>query len=255
MYADNDLGTHPLFPGGFINFGYWEQTNADEKIRLIDRISSQVALYDRVLTPVTNRFGANLLEVDCGKGYGAMLAIYDHDAASVVGVDASPQQIERSQKTIKGNLVGRVAFKHAEAEHLPFDDKSFDVIYSVEAIQHFHSTKAFFSEAHRTLKTGGRISFCTFYATSDDAVVELQKSIQTYRDGLDTVLVKTGLEEGLKATGFRNVGCENIGAHVWDGFTRWSYQVRPKEKWQDVSQWISAYQRGLIDYGILTATK
>lgn len=255
MYADNDLGTHPLFPGGFINFGYWENFNPSDRIKLVERIASQVALYDRVLDPVTTEPGANLLEVGYGKGYGAMLAVYDHNAASVTGVDASAQQVERSRNIIKGNLVGRIAIEHAKAEHLPFNDESFDGVYSVEAIQHFKLIGGFFSEAFRVLRTDSTLSFCTFYATDENAASELKQRIQTYRDGLDTVLVSQPLQNDLENAGFKDIKLESIGANVWPGFTQWSYQVRPEDRWPDVAQWLDAYNEGLLDYGIFTANK
>jgi hypothetical protein len=41
MYAENDLGNNPLFPCGFINFGYWKGIDIDSKIKFSSRVLSQ----------------------------------------------------------------------------------------------------------------------------------------------------------------------------------------------------------------------
>jgi ubiquinone/menaquinone biosynthesis C-methylase UbiE len=143
-YSENDLGSHPLFPGGFINYGYWKSHKSGH-INLGDRISSQIDLYNEVLSglDIEKSPRPHLLEVGCGKGNGAMLAVYDHSVAHVTGIDSSQQQVDRAKGLLKGNLKDKLTFIKAEAEHLPFKDGTFDGVYSVEAIQHFQSPNFF----------------------------------------------------------------------------------------------------------------
>lgn len=245
-----------MFPGGFINFGYWAGIDTDSHIRYSSRITSQAQLYEQVIDELSVTPDSQLIEVGCGRGNGARIALYDYNAAQVCGIDASADQVERSRNKIKGNLPGRLFFELGTAEDLPFDNDAVDGLYSVEAIQHFPSVSGFLGEAHRVLKRdAGRIAFCTFYATSDKYIDELQANIPTYRDGLDNLLVKDNVSVAIEAAGFKKVSLRSVGAFVWKGFDRWMHQVRPEDKWPDAEAWLQAYTEGKLDYGIFSASK
>lgn len=255
LYMDDDLGNHPMFPGGFINFGYWQGIDTDTHIKYSARIISQAQLYEQVLDSVDVQPGDSLVEVGCGHGNGARIAIYDYRAGQVYGIDASDQQAARSQNKIKGNLSGRLFFQQGTAESLPFAEETVDGIYSVEAIQHFNSVPDFFRSAHSILKPAGRLALCTFYATDKQYISELADTIPTYRDGLDNILEQEELQSSLISSGFSEVRLRSIGEYVWRGFDRWMHQVRPEDRWPDAEQWLAAYNAGKLDYGILSATK
>ena len=75
---------------------------------------------------------ARTLDAACGEGYGsAMLA---QMAASVEGVDISPQAIEHARKRY-GHL-GTPGFQVADCTSLPFEDNEFDRVVSFETLEH-----------------------------------------------------------------------------------------------------------------------
>jgi ubiquinone/menaquinone biosynthesis C-methylase UbiE len=94
-----------------------------------------------------------VLEVGCGTGnYIRALAGQFHCAAC--GLDPSTGMLAqaRSQPECATWLLGR-------AEHLPFGSDRFDLVFSVDAIHHVIDRGAYFQEAARTLRPGGRV--CT----------------------------------------------------------------------------------------------
>ncbi len=72
--------------------------------------------------------GARFLDVGCGSGQLALLAA--RDGLNVTGVDIASNMVERAQDRARAE--GLTAhFEDADAEALPFEDASFDVVASL----------------------------------------------------------------------------------------------------------------------------
>ncbi len=96
--------------------------------------------------------GARLLEVGCGMGTD--LLQFARGGASVTGVDLTPLSIQISQQHFA--VYGmRSDFAISDAEHLPFADESFDVVYSNGVLHHTPDTAGAVREIHRVLRPGG----------------------------------------------------------------------------------------------------
>ncbi|MBD9435069.1 methyltransferase domain-containing protein [Pseudoxanthomonas sp. PXM03] len=94
--------------------------------------------------------GKAVLDVASGAGYGsAMLA---KTAASVVGVDISPEAIEHARAAYpQSNL----SFMEGSASELPLADASFDVVVSFETIEHLLDQEQMLAEIGRVLRPDG----------------------------------------------------------------------------------------------------
>lgn len=88
------------------------------------------------------------LDIGTGLGDGALLIAREFPRARVRGVDLSPEMIRRAQGRIGLDPEGRVAFKVADAAHLPFEDESFDLVAQL-------NMPPFFAEMGRVLRPGG----------------------------------------------------------------------------------------------------
>jgi ubiquinone/menaquinone biosynthesis C-methylase UbiE len=91
---------------------------------------------------------ARVLDLGTGTGSVALLVAERFPAAEVIGVDVSERMIEEARR--KG--AGRVRFEIADAERLPFEDGSFDLVTLGNMIP-------FFDELARVTATGGRVLF------------------------------------------------------------------------------------------------
>jgi ubiquinone/menaquinone biosynthesis C-methylase UbiE len=88
------------------------------------------------------------IDLGTGLGDGALLIAREFPHARVRGVDLSPEMIRRAQGRIGLDPDGRVAFKVADAAHLPFEDESFDLVAQL-------NMPPFFAEMARVLRPGG----------------------------------------------------------------------------------------------------
>jgi SAM-dependent methyltransferase len=108
--------------------------------------------------------GKSVLEI--GVGMGA-----DHiewaksQPHSLTGIDLTPRAIEHTKKRLE--LYGFTSdVRVADAEQLPFNDNSFDIVYSWGVIHHSPDTEKALQEIHRVLKPGGdaRIMIYHYYS-------------------------------------------------------------------------------------------
>jgi len=93
--------------------------------------------------------------LEIGGGMGTDLAQFAQHGAIVTDVDLSAGHLEIAQENFRLRaLTGR--FVHDDAESLPFDDDTFDLVYSNGVIHHTPNTKRAVAEILRVLKPGGR---------------------------------------------------------------------------------------------------
>jgi glycosyltransferase involved in cell wall biosynthesis/ubiquinone/menaquinone biosynthesis C-methylase UbiE len=97
--------------------------------------------------------GEQVLEI--GGGMGTDLAQFAKHGALVTDVDLSEGHLKIAQENFRvRGLTGR--FVHHDAESLPFDDGSFDLVYSNGVLHHTPNTARAVAEMFRVLKPGGR---------------------------------------------------------------------------------------------------
>ena len=93
------------------------------------------------------------LDVATGGGHTALkFAPY---VQQVTSSDLTPNMLEEAQAFITGQGMTNVDFKLADAEALPFEDATFDLVTCRIAPHHFPNVQQFVHEAARVLKPGG----------------------------------------------------------------------------------------------------
>ena len=101
--------------------------------------------------------GELVLDAGCGKG-GSAIWLAKQIGAKVKGVSPVATQIAEARKNAVRLGVGeKVAFEIADYCNTPFADASFDVVWACESLCHAREKKAFYEEAYRVLKPGGRL--------------------------------------------------------------------------------------------------
>ena len=102
--------------------------------------------------------GEVVLDLGSGAGFDAFLAAKQvGDSGRVIGVDMTPEMVEKAGANAEKLNMPNVEFRRGEIEKLPVDDQSVDVVISNCVINLSPDKSAVFGEIHRTLKPGGRI--------------------------------------------------------------------------------------------------
>ena len=133
--------------------------------------------------------GMRMLEPGCGRG--EFLKNFKDLGLDVVGVDASPEAI----KFVDGL---DIKLCDIENEKLPFDDNTFDVIYSKSFIEHLYYPEKYLEEAYRVLKPKGMLL---------TLVPDWESNYKIYFDDFThrTPFTKMALTDVYKLYGFKEV--------------------------------------------------
>jgi len=103
--------------------------------------------------------GQRVLDVACGTGVVAITA--GRAGARASGLDLTPQLLERARENAQLATV-EIDWREGDAEELPFDDGSFDVVVSQFGHMFAPRPDVVLNEMLRVLKPGGTIAFSTW---------------------------------------------------------------------------------------------
>ena len=129
----------------------------------VERFRYETQPFMRKLMEFDNFRGKQLLEIGCG--LGTDLLQFARAGALVTGVDLTPASIELVKKRFALEGIP-VEAQVADAEHLPFPDGSFDVVYSFGVLHHTPNTQKSIDDVYRVLKPGGRIIIMLYHKNS-----------------------------------------------------------------------------------------
>jgi ubiquinone/menaquinone biosynthesis C-methylase UbiE len=156
----------------FMNYGYApigkESTlilsrEDDEKNRLF------IQLYQHILFEITLT-GKKILEIGSGRGGGSDYIARYYQPAQVIGVDFSSNAVALANRFYN---IPTLSFIEGNAEDLPFENNSFDVVCNVESSHCYGNMKAFVSEVKRVLKPGGIFSWADLRSPKEMEELEL----------------------------------------------------------------------------------
>ncbi|MDI7863152.1 methyltransferase domain-containing protein [Rhizobiaceae bacterium n13] len=103
--------------------------------------------------------GKSILDIGCGSGGITLHIASRFPTATLTGFDVEGPVIEKArQRARAADLDGRVDFVQAPPGRLPFEDASFDVVFSKDAMVHIADKEALFAEIYRVLKPGGVVA-------------------------------------------------------------------------------------------------
>ena len=92
--------------------------------------------------------------LDIGAGTGRLTMMLAKRGAEVTALDVSKKMLDGlNKKCVQAKL--RVSTIVGDAENLPFDNNTFDIVTAAFLIVHLKDPTRFFDEAYRVLKDGG----------------------------------------------------------------------------------------------------
>ncbi|HMS61366.1 MAG TPA: methyltransferase domain-containing protein [Solirubrobacteraceae bacterium] len=139
---------------------------------------------EQVLGKLRKALGGSLpvfdrsLEVGAGTGYFSLHLLMSGVVARATCTDISPGMVEALEHNAE-RLGLEVEALIADAERLPFEDESFDIVVGHAVLHHLPDLEQAFSEFHRVLKPGGTIVFAGEPSRVGDRIAGVPKRAAT----------------------------------------------------------------------------
>jgi arsenite methyltransferase len=150
------------------------------------------------------RPGQMVLDIGSGAGIDCLIAAEKvSPTGRVIGLDMTPEMIERGRENAREAGATNVEFRFGEAEKMPVEDASVDWVISNCVINLSPDKPAVFREIARVLKPGGRISISDIVA--EDLPAAIRQSRDAWTGCLAGAISEGEYVAGLKSAGLREV--------------------------------------------------
>lgn len=203
----------------------------------------------------------NIVDIACGPGTLALAAA--KRVNSVNAIDFSPRMVEILRKSIDEKKLDNVEVRCGDAQHLPYENGSFDAAFSMFGLMFFPDRQKGYAEIYRTLKPGGRVVISSWAPVSESpamiamfgAIRAMNPEIPEPRTNPESLENRDLFETELADAGFEDVAVHVVARdwpiHSVEGF--WNDMVKgsapilmmknsmPEEAW-------SAKNRIALDY-------
>lgn len=152
-YDELDLFYRDVW-GEHVHHGLWlrgDESREEAVRQLVDAVAAEAQIT------------AGVRVCDIGCGYGATARALAVRGAKVTGITISPAQFAIATKEPTNN----VKIVLGDWLHNDFPAASFDAAIAIESSEHMPDINQFFSQAHRVLRSGGRLVICAWLAAEN----------------------------------------------------------------------------------------
>lgn len=182
----------------FMNYGYtpfeYESTLTLKQEDEMNRYPLQLYHYLATTVDISQK---EVLEVGSGRGGGAAYIVNYLKPKVITGLDIAHNAVKLANRI---HATKNLKFIQGNAEKLPFDNESFDVVINVESCHAYGSVPVFLQEVKRVLRPGG-FFLCTDIRspvgmqTLKDSLLATRMNLLTEEDITNNVIKAIEIEE------------------------------------------------------------
>ncbi|MAI57875.1 MAG: SAM-dependent methyltransferase [Rhodobacteraceae bacterium] len=189
--SDHYNDTTIKFLGDFWGDGYMSPGGPKEVARVLEGLD-------------LNDF--SVLDIGCGSGQITIELVQQHGAKHVTGIDVEDTVVAATNKRVSDlDLTKNIEIRKVNPGPLPFDDNTFDLVFSKDSIIHIPDKEALAIEAFRVTQSGGYFAAADWLISHDG---EPSKEMAEYisAEDLDFAMASPArYQAAMEKAGFINV--------------------------------------------------
>lgn len=200
----------------WLNIGFWKDAQSyPDACRAMAMLLGEAAELHR--TDI-------VLDAGCGFAEQDMFFVEEFDVGRIVGIDITPQHIDVGQRRVReSGLSDRIELARGSAIQTGYPDAYFDKVVALESAFHFDTRQAFFAEAFRVLRSGGRLALADMLPgvgqRSDGLLRRLARKRACVPDA--NMYDRISYARRLEAAGFVDVATHSIAGYTYPGMARY----------------------------------
>jgi arsenite methyltransferase len=149
--------------------------------------------------------GEVVLDLGSGAGFDCFIAAAQvGSTGKVIGVDMTPEMIEKARRNARSANCQNVEFRLGEIESIPVSENHVNVVISNCVINLSPDKKQVFKEAFRVLKPGGRLMVSDIVLLQELPDI-IRRSVEAYVGCIAGAVIKGEYLAAIEAAGFQEV--------------------------------------------------
>ena len=135
---------------------------------------------DRINSVASTSSNVRILDLGCGPGI--IVEALATAAKEIVAFDLTPAMIHLTRQRCQEAKLTNVLFIVGQAENIPLEDSTFDVVVTHFTFHHFSDPKPVISEIVRILRPNGRVIIAEVLSSEDAEKAKLHNALEILRD-------------------------------------------------------------------------
>lgn len=169
------------------------------------------------LPQISTSTAFNMIDAGCGVGGTSIYIAQQFPFAQISAVNISASQLAFFEKKINALQLTNIQLVRADYCNTALSSNTYDALIAIESLCHADDKEAFFHEAFRLLKPGGKLLILDYLQASNILKADVKSDLELFQKGWAVPQYLFQPEYLLEKAGFKNFTIHNITDSIKPG--------------------------------------